>query len=161
MDKFHCVLLTKNVLQFFFLLLKTEFVSFYSVKVLLPSVYFGIFQNIIILIESEKKFFVNFCLMIAFLMQDFLAHLSTTCSRGAFRVVMCPSSTISLNIFSSQTAGPIWTKLGRNVPWNVLFKICSQNLIPSKTLVPMATKLNFLSNSLKIFSSEIAGPILK
>ena len=90
----------------------------------------------------------------------FLAHLSTTCSRGAFSVVMCPSSTISLNIFSSQTAGPIWTKLGRNVPWEVLFKSCSQNLIPSKTLVAMATKLNFLSNSSKIFS-ETAGLILK
>ena len=59
----------------------------------------------------------------------FLAHLSTTCSMGAFRVVMCPSSTISLNIFSSQTARPIWTKLGRYVPWEVLFKNCSQNLI--------------------------------
>ena len=67
----------------------------------------------------------------------FLAHLSTTCSGGAFRVMRCllsvvhsASSTISLNIFSSQTAGPIWTKLGRNVPWEVLFKKCSQNLIP-------------------------------
>ena len=38
---------------------------------------------------------------------------------------------------------------------------CSQNLIPSKTLVAMATKLNFLSNSLKIFSSRTVGPILK
>ena len=96
----------------------------------------------------------------------FLAHLSTTCSRGAFRVVRCSSvcrasSTISLNIFSFQTAGPIWTKRGRNVPWEVLFKKYSQNLIPSKTLVAMATKLNFLSNSLKIFFSETTGPILK
>ena len=33
----------------------------------------------------------------------------------------------------------------------VLFKKCSQNLIPSKTLISMATKWNFLSNSLKIF----------
>ena len=71
------------------------------------------------------------------------------------------SSTISLNIFYCQTAGPIWTKLGRNVPKKVLFEICSQNLIPSKTLVAMATKLNFLSNSLKIFSSATVGPILK
>ena len=86
----------------------------------------------------------------------FVAHLSTTCSRGAFRVVMCPScvvhrasSTISLNIFSSQTAGPIWTKVGRNVPSEVLFKNCSQNLIPSKTLVPWQQNGIFLSNSLK------------
>ena len=52
-------------------------------------------------------------------------------------------------------------KLGRNVTWEVLFKNCSQNLIPSKTLVAMATKWNFLANSLKIFSSETASWILK
>ena len=52
---------------------------------------------------------------------------------GDVSVIRCASSTISLNIFSSQTAGPIWTKLGRNVPSEVLFKNCSQNLIPSKT----------------------------
>ena len=80
-----------------------------------------------------------------------LAHLSTTCSRellespGVCRtsfvvVVHLLSSTISLNIFSFQTAVPIWTKLGRNVPWEVLFKACSQNLIPSKTLVAMVMK---------------------
>ena len=67
---------------------------------------------------------------------SFLSHLSTTCSRGAFRITWCPScvlrhesSTICLSIFSSQTPGPIWTELGRNVPWEVFFKICSQDLI--------------------------------
>ena len=29
----------------------------------------------------------------------FLAHLSTTCSRGAFRVVRCPSSVVCLQQF--------------------------------------------------------------
>ena len=50
----------------------------------------------------------------------FIAYLSTTCSGGAFRITWCPScvirrvlSTVSLNIFSSQTAAPIWTKIGR------------------------------------------------
>ena len=92
----------------------------------------------------------------------FLAHLSTTCSRGAFRVVIC-STCIVNNFFKHlpQTAGPVWTKLCKNVPWEILFKSCSQNLIPSKILVAMATKLNFLSNSLKIFYSESPGPILK
>ena len=47
-------------------------------------------------------------------------------------VVRRDLSTISLNIFS-QTAGPIRTKRGRSVPWEVLFKNWSQNLIPSKT----------------------------
>ena len=65
-----------------------------------------------------------------------------------------------LNI-SSQTAGPVWTKLGRNVHWEVLFKIWLQNLIPSKTLVAMTTKWNFLSESLNIFSSGTDDRILK
>ena len=65
----------------------------------------------------------------------FLAHLNI--SRGVFRIIWClssivrhASSTFSLNIFS-QTAGPIWNKLGRNVPLEVLFLNCSHNLIPS------------------------------
>ena len=36
--------------------------------------------------------------------------------------VRCASSTISFNILFSQTADPIWTKLGRNVPSEVPFK---------------------------------------
>ena len=59
------------------------------------------------------------------------------------------------------TAGPIFTKLGRNVPLEVFFKDCSQNMIPSKTLVAMATKRNSVSNSLKIFFSGTAGQTLK
>ena len=48
-------------------------------------------------------------------------------------------STIPLNIFS-YTAGPILMKLGRDVPCVKLYKNCSKNLIPSITLVAMATK---------------------
>ena len=66
-----------------------------------------------------------------------------------------------LNILSPETAEPIRTKLGRNVLWEVLFKDCLQILIPSKTLVAMVMKWNFLVNSLKVFSTGIAGPILK
>ena len=65
-------------------------------------------------------------------------------------------------IFSSQTSGPVGTMLGRNVSWEVLFRICSQNLIPSKVLVVRSTKWNFSAIFLKkIFSSETAGLILK
>ena len=98
----------------------------------------------------------------------FLAHLSTTCSRGAVRVVRCPSSvvlrassTISLNIFSCQTTGPIWTKLGRNVPWEVLFKNFFTEFDSIKNSGCHGNEIEFLSNSLKIFSSESIGPILK
>ena len=84
----------------------------------------------------------------------FLAHLSTSCSRGAFSITRCPSCGLW-----RQTSTPP-KLLGRNNPWVVLFKNCLQNLIPSKTLVAMATKWNFLRNSLKIFP-ETAGAILK
>ena len=93
----------------------------------------------------------------------FLSHLSATCSRRTFRVVQCPPWVFKnfLNIFSSQTAGPIQTKLGRNFAWEVLFKKCSQNFIPSNTLIAMATKWIFLTNSLKMFSSGTTGHILQ
>ena len=48
-----------------------------------------------ILLETEKS-----------LVTSISDHLSTTCSRGAFRVVQHASSIISLNILSSLTAGP-------------------------------------------------------
>ena len=78
----------------------------------------------------------------------FLAHLSTTCSGGAIVTGHHPVSvrpsvrplTISLKIFSSKTRRPILIKLGRNVPWVKLYKNCKKNLIPTKTLVAMATK---------------------
>ena len=93
----------------------------------------------------------------------FLAHLSTTwggrvvqCLSSVMHhtlcVLRCASYTISLNIFSPQTAGPIWTKLGQNVSLEVFFKNHSQNLIPSKTLVARAKKwIFFLAIFLKIF----------
>ena len=59
-------------------------------------------------------------------------------SQGRQKVSLCGNG---LNIFFSQTAGPNRAKLGSlNVPWAVLFKNCSQNFIPSKTLVAVATK---------------------
>ena len=55
-----------------------------------------------------------------------LAHLSTTCSSGALRMVLCLSCVV-----------------------NNLFKNCSQNLIPSETLVAMATKIEFFKQFFK------------
>ena len=81
----------------------------------------------------------------------FLAHLSTTCSRGAFRVVMCLSCVVN-NFFKHLLLPNCWANLDQT--WQEcslggLFKNCSQNLIPSKTLVAMATKLNFFKQFLK------------
>ena len=80
--------------------------------------------------------------------QLFLAHLSTTCSRGAFRVVMCLSCVI--NNFFKHLLPNCWANLDQT--WQEYFLgvpllKCSRNFIPSKTLVAMATKLNFFSNS--------------
>ena len=50
--------------------------------------------------------------------------------------------TFSVNIFS-ETAYLIFMKFHRNVPAMVFFRISGKNLIPSQTLVAMATKLKF------------------
>ena len=39
--------------------------------------------------------FRHFQIQISIFQSPFLAHLSTTCSRGAFRVVMCPSCVVN------------------------------------------------------------------
>ena len=54
--------------------------------------------------------------------------------------------TFSLNIFFSETTYRILMKFHRNVPIMVLFRISWNNLISSKTLVAMATKLKFFWN---------------
>ena len=51
-------------------------------------------------IQPEKEKLLVYCLIYMlfiylFLYICFLAHLSTTCSRGAFRVVRCPSSVMN------------------------------------------------------------------
>ena len=48
---------------------------------------------------------------------------------------------LTLNIFFSETTYRILMKFHRNVPAMVLFRISWKNLIPSKTVVAMATKL--------------------
>ena len=63
--------------------------------------------------------------------------------------------TFSLNI--SETTYRIFMKFHRNVPTMVLFRIYWNNLIPSKTLVAMATKLIFFK-SLKVFLSGTIRP---
>ena len=54
--------------------------------------------------------------------------------------------TFSLNIFFAETTYRILMKFHRNVPTMVLFRISWNNLIPSKSLVAMATKLKFFWN---------------
>ena len=54
--------------------------------------------------------------------------------------------TFSLNIFFAETTYRILMKFLRNVPTMVLFRISWNNLILSKTLVAMATKLKIFWN---------------
>ena len=66
------------------------------------------------------------------------------CICQCVRPSVCPSVrvlTFSLNIFFSETTYRILMKFHRNVPAMVLFRISWKNLIPSKTVVVMATKL--------------------
>ena len=46
-------------------------------------------------------------------------------------------------------AGPIWTKLGRNVPSEVLFKKCSQNFFSIKNSGCHSNKMEFFKRFLK------------
>ena len=85
--------------------------------------------------------------------KQFLAPLAI--GQRAYVMVCCPSCvrlsvrasvralTLSLNIFFSKTTYRILTKFHKNVPAIVLFRISRKNLIPSKTLVAMATELKF------------------
>ena len=70
-----------------------------------------------------------------------LAHLSTTCSGGALRVVLCPPCVFShsfKNLLPKHWANldQTWQECFFGCPF---FKNCSQNLILSKTLLAMGT----------------------
>ena len=95
--------------------------------------------------------------------QGFLAHLSTTCSRGAFRVVMCLSCVVN-NFFKHLLLPNCWANLDQT------WQECSLGGPLQKVFTEFdsvknsdchGNEISFLSNSLKIFSSETAGPILK
>ena len=77
------------------------------------------------------------------------------CVRPSGRPSVC-ALTFSWNIFFSETTDQILMKFHRNVPAIVFFRISWKNLIPSKTLVGIATKLKKMK-SLKILSEAI-GP---
>ena len=117
---------------------------------------FSFFKNIFEDIKNccrEDIFFAN--TIYNHLIQGvFLAHLSTTYSKGPFRVVRCLLC-VSNNFFTYLllTAGSMWIKLGKNIPLEVLFKNHSQNLIPSKILLAMAKIWNYLTSGkiLKLF----------
>ena len=79
---------------------------------------------------------------------------------GDVSVIRRASSTISFKHLLLPNSWANLDQTWQECSLGSLFKNCSQNLIASKTLVAMATKLNFLSNSLKIFS-KTADPILK
>ena len=85
-----------------------------------------------------------------YLTQAFLAPLAV--GQRAYAMVCCLSCvrpsvrplTFSLNIFFSETTDWILMKFHRNVPAMVLFRISWNNLILSKPVVAMATKLKII-----------------
>ena len=68
-----------------------------------------------------------------------------SCVRPPMRLSAC-ALTFSLNIVFSETTYWILMKFHRNVPTMVFFRISWNNLIPSKTLVAIATKLKIFVN---------------
>ena len=101
---------------------------------------------------------------------NFLAHLSTICSRGAFRVVMCPScvirhaSSVVNNFFKHLLLPNCWANLDQT--WQECciggpLQKLSTEFDSIKNSGCHGKKLNFLSNSFKMFSSGTVGPILK
>ena len=74
-------------------------------------------------------------------------------------VVSRPSFSFHILIFSSETSGSIWTKLGRNGPWVVLFRILSDDPARQPRWPPWLKIENSQKISLKNFFSEITWPI--
>ena len=83
----------------------------------------------------------------------FLGHLSTTCSSVAFRITWCSSSSCVVNNFFKHLLLSNRWQFGPNLAGIFLrryrLKKCSQNLIPSKTLVAMVTEMEFLKQFFK------------
>ena len=87
----------------------------------------------------------------------------TTCSRGAFRVVLCPSYIVN-NFLKHFLLPNGWAKLDQTwQEWSLgspLKKLFTE-FDSMKKSGCHGNKWNCLSNSLKILSSRTAGPIFK
>ena len=92
----------------------------------------------------------------------FLAHLSTTCSRGASRVVYCPSCVIDnffIHLLLPNCLADLdqtWQECSLGSPLQKMFT----EFDSIKNSGCHSNKI-FLSNSLKIFSLGTVGQILK
>ena len=80
------------------------------------------------------------------------------CYHWASVVRRRPSLAFCILINSSETTGPIQTKLGRDGPWVVPFQNCVRRPRPPTKLAATAKNRKFNKNSLKI-SSETAQPV--
>ena len=136
---------TKKIIYWF----SYRSVSLYYKSWLFITLRMKLFENIVI----KKKHFLLFPQFFYPLSDKyhvksaFLAPLAV--GQRAYVMVCCLSCvrpsvralTFSLNIFFSETTYQILMKFYRNVPAMVLFRIFWKNLILSKTLIAMATKL--------------------
>ena len=138
----HWELLNKNIYRYCVLKLWLPWQQ--NLKIL------QIFENLIVWNHKAQgsKFDLQLYLLSFFQVFSSTGRRPASLCHGPLSVV--PPSvralTFSLNIFFAETTYRILMKFHRNVPTMVLFRISWNNLIPSKTLVAMATKLKIFWN---------------
>ena len=97
------------------------------------------------------------------MLSAFLAHLSTTCSRGALRVVMCASSVVN-NFFKHfllpnrwASLDQTWQKCSLGGPFQKLFT----EFDSIQNSGCHGNEIEFFKQFLKILLLRNSGPILK
>jgi hypothetical protein len=94
---------------------------------------------------------VNFDEMMIMMFTHFCRHFAS--------VIVVHVCRLHIFIFFSETTEQISTKLGRNVPWEVLYQICYFGADRKSNMAAKANNVFWLVETLKIFLSETTQPM--